>query len=183
MTCRPTSLKFDFLTNWATFLEVDTWAADMGNNGPPTYVTLRSDASPALTGKKISRFFDKLWNTNRATATYYTDLALQPFNESYLHNDLSDGKPSGGHIEYVRLFIIIAVFILLIACINFMNLSTARSVKRAREIGVRKAIGAERASLIRQFLTESMMITVVAVGTSLLIIALLLPFFNQITGK
>ncbi len=177
------SIRFDFLTNWKTFLENNAWAADMGNSGPPTYITLRSDASAALTGKKIERFFDGLWNTNRATASYYVDLVLQPFNESYLHNNIESGNPSGGRIEYVDLFSIIAVFILLIACINFMNLTTARSVKRAREIGVRKAIGAERGSLIRQFLTESLMITSVAVGSSLFIITLMLPLFNQVTGK
>ena len=177
------STQFDFLTNWDTFLENNPWARDMGNNGPPTFVSLRSDANPVLTGKKIERLFDVMWNTNRATATYYCDLALQPFNEWYLHNDISDGKPSGGRIEYVNLFSIIAVFILLIACINFMNLTTARSIKRAREIGVRKAIGAARGSLIKQFITESLLITTVAVCASLLIIILLLPFFNQITGK
>jgi putative ABC transport system permease protein len=177
------STRFDFLTNWDTFLENNSWARDMGNTGPPTFVTLRSDANPVLTGKKMERLFDVMWNINRSTASYYVDLALQPFNEWYLHNDLSDGRPSGGRIEYVNLFSIIAVFILLIACINFMNLTTARSIKRAREIGVRKAIGAERGSLIKQFITESMLITAVAVCASLLIIVLLLPFFNQITGK
>ncbi|MDR3693718.1 ABC transporter permease [Mucilaginibacter sp.] len=175
--------QFDFLTNWDTFLENNPWAGDMGNNGPPTYVTLRNDANPALAGKKIERFFDVLFSINRSTATYYSDLALQPFNEWYLHNDLDSGKPTGGRIEYVNLFSIIAAFILLIACINFMNLTTARSIKRAREIGVRKAIGAERGSLITQFITESMMITMVAVCVSLIIIVLLLPFFNQVTGK
>ena len=179
------SVKFDFLTNWSTFLENMSWAKDMGNTGPPTFITLRSDAKPELLGKKIAHFFDTYYNTpvNRATATFYVDLALQPFNEWYLHNDLSSGEPSGGRIEYVNLFSLIAIFILLIACINFMNLTTARSVKRAREIGVRKAIGAERGSLIGQFIAESMMITAVAVVVSLLIITLLLPFFNQITGK
>jgi putative ABC transport system permease protein len=177
------STQFDFLTNWDTFLENNSWARDMGNNGPPTFVSLRSDANPVLAGKEIERFFDGLWRINRSTAAYYVDLTLQRFNEWYLHNDISDGKPSGGRIEYVNLFGIIAVFILLIACINFMNLTTARSIKRAREIGVRKAIGAERGSLIKQFITESMLITAVAVCVSLLIIALLLPFFNQITGK
>lgn len=177
------SIKFDFLTNWDTFLENNPWAKDMGNNGPPTYVTLRSDASAALTGKKIERFFDKLWGINRATSNYYVDLALQPFNQWYLHNNLDSGRPDGGRIEYVNLFSIIAVFILLIACINFMNLTTARSIKRAREIGVRKAVGAERGSLVRQFLTESMIITIVAVCASLFIIVLLLPVFNQVTGR
>ena len=93
------------------------------------------------------------------------------------------GNISGGRIQYVQLFSIVAIFILLIACINFMNLTTARSVKRAKEIGVRKVVGAVRFALIRQFIGEALLIVFYAVIISLCIVMLVLPQFNQLTGK
>jgi putative ABC transport system permease protein len=177
------SKRFEFLTNWEAFLTNNPWAREMGNTGPPTYVMLRKDANIASVNKKTTNFYDLYSNVNRKANPYYVDLALQPFAESYLHNNLDNGKPNGGRIEYVRLFSIIAIFILLIACINFMNLTTARSVKRAREIGVRKVVGALRSSLIWQFISESLLITTMAVIVSLVLLVLLLPIFNQVTQK
>jgi putative ABC transport system permease protein len=179
------SQSFEFLTNWEAFLTNNSWARDMGNYGPPTYVMLRKDANTALVNNKIKHFFDLYYHTNinRSTALFYVDLALQPYAETYLNNNLESGKPDGGRIEYVRLFSLIAVFILLIACINFMNLTTARSVKRAREIGVRKVVGALRSSLIYQFISESLLVTAMAVAFSLALLVLLLPLFNNITQK
>src|SRR5262249_2004377 len=110
-------------------------------------------------------------------------IGIQKFEEVYLHSDLSNGKVSGGRIEYVRLFTIVAVFILLIACINFMNLTTARSVKRSREIGIRKVVGAVRPVLIRQFIGEAVLLTVLAVVVALALVIVLLPVFNEITQK
>ncbi|HVW13654.1 MAG TPA: ABC transporter permease [Mucilaginibacter sp.] len=176
------SETFDFLTNWYTFLDNNPWARNMGNVGPPTFVMLRKNADAVLADKKIRNFYDAYF-PGRTKGPFYADLALQPYAESYLHNDLSGGKPSGGRIETVRLFSIVAIFILLIACINFMNLTTARSVKRAREVGVRKAVGALRSSLIQQFIGESLMITAIAVAVSLLLVILLLPVFNDVTQK
>jgi len=177
------SQGFEFLTNWEAFLVNNPWAREMGNNGPPTYVMLRKDANTALVQRKAGDFLANYWHLNRKTAPFYIDLALQPYAESYLHNNLDSGKPDGGRIEYVHLFSIIAIFILLIACINFMNLTTARSVKRAREIGVRKVVGALRSSLIGQFISESLLITTLAVAVSLILVILLLPLFNEITQK
>src|ERR1700743_1099197 len=177
------SRTFDFLTNWEAFLSNNTWARDMGNTGPPAYVMLRKDANAALANKKMENFYDLYYHTNRKTNAYYIDLELQPYAESYLNNNLEHGKPEGGRIEYVHLFSIIAIFVLLIACINFMNLTTARSVKRAREIGVRKVVGALRSSLIWQFISESILITALAVIASLVLVFVLLPVFNQITQK
>ena len=111
------------------------------------------------------------------------ELGLQPYGQKYLHSTFTNGEISGGRIEYVRLFSIVAVFILIIACINVMNLSTARSLKRAKEIGVRKAIGAFRSSLVLQFLGEAFVFTCMAVMISLLLVMLFLPAFNQLTGK
>jgi putative ABC transport system permease protein len=175
--------QFDFINNWNTFLDNNPWARQMGNTGPPTFVMLRKDANIALVNQKLASFYFPNNHINPKTAIYYVELALQPYGESYLNNNLEFGKPDGGRIEYVHLFSIIAVFILLIACINFMNLTTARSVKRAREIGVRKVVGALRSSLIYQFISESIVVTSLAVIASLLLLALLLPVFNQVTQK
>ncbi len=95
----------------------------------------------------------------------------------------NSGELSGGRIQYVQLFSIVAIFILLIACINFMNLTTARSVKRAKEIGVRKVVGAMRFALIRQFIGEALLIVLMAVIISLVLVMLMLPQFNQLTSK
>ncbi|MDR6943500.1 ABC transporter permease [Mucilaginibacter pocheonensis] len=177
------SQSFDFLTNWDAFLQNNPWARDMGNTGPTAYVLLRPQANAAAVNAKIAHFFDLYYHINRSTANSYSNIALQPYAEAYLHSDLANGKPGGGRIEYVHLFSIIAVFILLIACINFMNLSTARSVKRAKEVGVRKVAGALRGSLIWQFITESLFITLLAAVIALVLVPLLLPEFNQITQK
>src|ERR1700743_1238137 len=177
------SRTVDFLTNWEAFLSNNTWARDMGNTGPPAYVMLRKDANAALANKKMEDFYDLYYHTNRKTNSYYIDLALQPYAESYLNNNLENGKPNGGRIEYVHLFSIIAIFVLLIACINFMNLTTARSVKRAKEIGIRKTAGAMKWTLIIQFIGEAILFALLAVVVSIGLITLILPFFNELSGK
>ena len=102
----------------------------------------------------------------------------------YLHNHFSPtGQLEGGRIEYVHLFEIIAIFILLIACINFMNLTTARSVNRSREVGVRKVVGAKRSALIIQFIGEAILFCGLAVVIALALVSILLPFFNTLSGK
>ena len=177
------SQTFEYLTNWETFLDNNPWARNMGNVGPAAYITLRKDANESLVDKKLTHFYDLYGRIDRKTNPFYVDLGIQPYAESYLHNNTESGRPNGGRIEYVHIFSIIAVFILLIACINFMNLSTARSLKRAREVGVRKAIGAVRLSLIGQFISESLLTTALAVVISLGIVVLMLPIFNQVTQK
>src|SRR6185312_4100942 len=94
-----------------------------------------------------------------------------------------NGKIAGGRIEYVRLFSLVAIFILCIACINFMNLTTARSVKRAKEIGIRKVVGAVRPALIRQFMGEAVLLAMISVVLAIGIVLATLPAFNQLTGK
>lgn len=108
---------------------------------------------------------------------------LAPIGDQHLYSDYKNGKVAGGFIDYVRMFIVIGSLVLLIACINFMNLSTARSEKRAREVGVRKAIGSQRKDLIFQFLTESLMITFAAFLFSILLVQLALEPFNSLTGS
>jgi ABC-type antimicrobial peptide transport system permease subunit len=105
------------------------------------------------------------------------------FSDIYLHNNYNGNAQSGARIEYVNLFTILAVFILIIACINFMNLSTAKAARRFKEVGIKKVVGAERKQLIFQFLIESLLLTVVAMLLAIVIAMALLPAFNQITGK
>ncbi len=107
---------------------------------------------------------------------------LQPMADWHLYTDFKNGKEAGGFIDYVRIFSLIGLLVLVIACINFMNLSTARSGKRAREVGVRKALGSRRKDLVLQFLTESVVITALAAGLAILLVQLTLPAFNSLTG-
>jgi len=173
--------KWDYLINWKYFLEDYKWLKDWGNNGPKTFVMLRKDANPALVEKKIRHFIDKY--NNEQSAGFKLELYLQRFDEKYLNSNFKNGQPAGGRIEYVHLFSLTALFILLIACINFMNLTTARSVKRAKEIGIRKVVGALRGALIRQFIGEAILLCLFAVIIAVFIALLLLPVFNSITGK
>ncbi len=110
-------------------------------------------------------------------------LFLQPMNKWHLYDEFKNGINTGGRIQYVWLFGIIGVFVLLLACINFMNLSTARSEKRAREVGIRKAIGSLRSQLIYQFFSESLLCVFLAFLISLLLVQLSLPFFNDVADK
>ncbi len=175
------SYKFDFVLNWFHFLEENSWAKDWGNNGPATSIMLRADANPALVAAKIKKFLDGY--NKEQDKTFRIELAMQRFDELHLHSNFKNGQVSGGRIEYVRLFSIIAIFIMLIACINFMNLTTARSVKRAKEIGIRKVVGALRGILIRQFIGEAMLLTFLATVIALVLTVLMLPAFNSLTSK
>ena len=141
------SRKFDYVLNWFAYQEDNGWAKDWDNNGPETLVLLRKDADPAKFGRQIKNLlakYDKYQNKS-----FYIELGIQRYGDIYLHNEIVNAKITGGRIDYVRLFSIVAIFILCIACINFMNLTTARSVKRAKEIGIRKVVGAVRPALIR----------------------------------
>ncbi len=175
------SRNFDFLLNWTAFVRENPWLEDWRNNSPQTYILLKPGARPDGVRTKLKRFLDAYNKTQ--TASFRVELDLQPFGDTYLHSNLVNGRFEGGRIEYVLLFSWIAVFILVIACINFMNLSTARSAKRSKEIGIRKVSGAVRSSLIFQFLCEAVGITFLSVTISLVLLYVLLPYFNLLTGK
>jgi putative ABC transport system permease protein len=176
-----TSDKFDYVLNWFAFLDDNSWAKDWGNNGPHTVLLLRKDANAALVNQKITHFLDK-YNKEQSKA-FRIELGMSRFADIYLHSNFTNGKIDGGRIEYVRLFSIVAIFILCIACINFMNLTTARSVKRAKEIGIRKVVGAVRPALIRQFIGEAVLLAFFSVVLALGMVMLMLPGFNMMTGK
>ena len=173
--------KFDYIINWDTFLENHSWAKDWGNNGPSTFIMLRADEDAAKVNTQLKHFLDN-YNKDQSNG-FRIECGLQRLDEMYLHSDFKNGEPAGGRIEYVHLFSIVALFILLIACINFMNLTTARSANRAKEIGVRKVTGAARISIISQFIGEAMIITFLSALLALLIVSFALPSFNNFTGK
>jgi len=177
------SAKFDYVINWSAELDTNPWLRQWDNNSPNTAILLRPGADPKKVAAKLDHFLD-LYN-HSFTKTFRLDLAMQPYGDTWLREKSTDtnGKVSGGRIQYVQLFSLIAVFILFIACINFMNLTTARSGRRAKEIGIRKVAGAVRGSLLRQFLIEAILITAVASVVALLIVSAVLPAFNQLTGK
>src|SRR5690606_32681259 len=112
-----------------------------------------------------------------------SDVILQPMTNWHLYGNYENGVEKGGFLEYVKMFSLIGALVLLIACINFINLTTARSEKRAKEVGVRKAVGSDKKSLILQFLIESFLFTVIAFLFSLLFVTLALPSFNILTGN
>ncbi len=175
------SERFEYLINWKFFVERNNWVKDWGNSGPMTFIKLRAQTNAEVLKLKLQHFL-KGYNKNYSDH-HRDELSLQPFGEKYLYSNVKDGKIAGGRVEYVRLFSLVAIFILLIACVNFMNLSTARSLKRAKEIGVRKVNGAVKSSLVSQFMTEAFLFTSIAVALALAALLALLPQFNLLTGK
>ncbi len=171
------SYQFDFVLNFEEFKDENEWVLQWGNNGPSTFITLYPGSNAESVSEKIADFIKKREEDSHVT------LFLAPFADRYLKGSYANGTQAGGRIEYVRLFSIIAVFILFIACINFMNLSTARASKKAKEVGIKKAIGAQRGSLIFQYLTESVLTSLLSMLVAIAVVWLLLPQFNLITDK
>lgn len=170
-------MQFEFVLSFEQFKKDNDWVLSWGNNGPATYVVFKEGSNPDDFSQKIKNF---ITTKNKESDT---ELFAYHFSDRYLFGKFVNGKQAGGRIEYVQLFSIIAIFILLIACINFMNLSTARATRKAKEVGIKKTVGAQRHSLIFQFLSESLVITLCSVFIALLFVALALPAFNQITEK
>ncbi|WP_229311075.1 ABC transporter permease [Larkinella soli] len=179
------SQQFDFLRTWKDYVKENKWVYNWGNTNPLAFVQLRPDrnGNPADAARVEAKIRDFIYRYLQRSEGLKIELALQPYSEKYLHSTFKAGKPDGGRIEYVRLFTLVAAFILLIACINFMNLATARSTKRAKEVGVRKVVGAVRSALVGQFVGEALLLTFFSIGIAVALVALLLPAFNAVTGK
>jgi len=172
------SHQFDFVLSFESFKDDNKWVTEWGNNGPSTFVVLTEGSDAHAVTDKIKDFV-KVRNKDESNVTLF----LKPFSERYLYGRYENGKQTGGRIEYVRLFSIIAIFILIIACINFMNLSTARASRKAKEVGIKKSLGAQRQSLIFQYLSESLVTSFLALMVAGVIVWLFLPQFNLITEK
>ncbi len=173
--------RYNYIMSWSAFVEDNGWAKDFESVDNRTAVQLRAGTDPAVVVQKMKFILDK-FNTE-LKGSNRIELGLQRFDQQYLHSEFKNGYPDGGRMEYVQLFSLVAIFILLIACINFMNLTTAHSVKRAKEIGVRKVMGALRALLIKQFIGEAILLTLISMILALILTSLALPAFNHLTGK
>jgi putative ABC transport system permease protein len=171
------TLKFEWLSPFTIYSDQNSWLQHWGSNGIRTFVELNSTNDFSAINKKLSNYIQ----------SKEKGLIAKPFllgmNDWRLRNNFQDGKQTGGAIEYIRLFSIIAWIIILIAGINFMNLSTARSEKRAREVGVRKVLGAVRGNLIAQFMGEAAFLSFLSVLLALLFIYFILPAFNSLVEK
>jgi len=174
------SIQFEFVLTLEFYKDDNDWILSWGNNGPATFVVLRDGSDPDAFSAKIKDFVKSKQDKNEDSNV---SLFLQRYSDRYLHGKYENGVQSGGRIEYVQLFSIIAIFILVIACINFMNLSTARASRKAKEVGIRKSVGAARGSIILQYMSESLLMTMASVVLALVFVWLFLPQFNLITEK
>ncbi|MFC0516370.1 ABC transporter permease [Mucilaginibacter angelicae] len=177
------SMQFHFLMPFSYAEQTEDWVKNSRtqweNNSYQIFVGLQ----PGVTDTQIAAKIKKLiWQYNPVSRPFKPEVFLYPIKDWHLYSDFKNGKAAGGFIDYVWMFGIIGALVLLIACINFVNLSTARSEKRAREVGVRKAIGSQRRDLIFQFLTESILLTFAAFLLSIVLVQLTLPWFNELTG-
>ncbi len=170
---------------WQLWIVQNSWINHMnepwGSNFSQTFVQIADNADMQAVSAKIKNI--KLDNVNEGEKKYKWKVFLQPMSKWHLYNDFKDGVNVGGDIKYVWLFGIIGIFVLLLACINFMNLSTARSEKRAKEVGIRKTVGSARWQVTKQFFIESYVVVIAAFILSLVLLMLLLPLFNTVAGK
>lgn len=173
----------NLLLTWNDYLLAENWVKDAqtqwGNHSFQFYAQVADHADI----EKVSLKIRDVELPHAFSKTDKPQYFLHPMNRWHLYSDFKDGKNVGGGIQFVWLFAIIGIFVLLLACINFMNLSTARSEKRAKEVGIRKSIGSLRSQLIFQFLSESFLVVSFALILAILIVLISLPAFNDLSGK
>lgn len=178
--------EMNYLMPWEHFLITNPWIKKMqnpwGSNFTQTFAQIADNANmEAVSAKIVNVKFNKL--KDEGDRKYKPEVFLHPMSKWHLHSEFKNGKIVGGRIEFLWLFGVIGVFVLLLACINFMNLSTARSEKRAKEVGIRKSIGSMRSQLVAQFFSESLVVAILAFVVSLLLVQLALPVFNEVADK
>ncbi|RFS14071.1 ABC transporter permease [Emticicia sp. C21] len=174
-----------YVMPWDLYLSTNPWIKTMddpwSSNFTQAFAQIADNTDMATVSKKIVNV--KLNKVSKEDRRYKPLLFLHPLSKWHLYPEFKDGRNIGGRIEFVWLFGIIGIFVLLLACINFMNLSTARSEKRAKEVGIRKSIGSVRSQLIVQFFSESLLVVAFAFALSLALVYFGLPFFNELADK
>ncbi len=174
---RHSTLQFDFVASFELFTKENPWTQHWKSGGTRTTVLLKSST---FVDRANQKFADLIKNNcpDCSTAPF-----LFPYVKSRLYNEFENGKNAGGRIQQIYLFGTVAILILVMACINFTNLSTARAASRSREVGIRKSIGAQTNSLIVQFISESLLLSFIGLVFAIVIVQLLLPLFNEVTTK
>ncbi|HLX90690.1 MAG TPA: ABC transporter permease [Puia sp.] len=185
---KNSTLQFDYLIPFQLQKIIYPWVkqyheTNWGNNSWQAFVQLQDNVGPAQIKARVKDVVISHFTDENTLKSIKPEVFLHPMSKWRLYSDFENGANTGGFIKYVRMFGILGLVVLLIACINFMNLSTARSEKRAKEVGVRKAVGSGRGKLINQFLSESMLIASFSFVLALGIVLIALPFFNRITDK
>ena len=182
--------ELTFIAPWDLYMTTEPWLKkyalnNWGNNSFQIFAQLNPNSSPEKTSARIKELKMKaLAVTNdKVSLSFKAAIFLHPMKKWHLYSEFKNGVITGGRIEFVWMFGIIGVFVLLLACINFMNLSTARSEKRAKEVGIRKTLGSLRTQLISQFFSESLLVSAFAFVLSIVIVMLILPWFNQVADK
>ncbi len=174
-----------FIAPWDLYKTSESWlmqsATEWRNNSFQCFAEIKDNTDFATVNRNIEN--SKFNKVSEEDKKYKARIFLHPMKDWHLRSSWKDGVQTGGQIEYVWMFAVIGVFVLLLACINFMNLSTARSEKRAKEVGIRKTVGSVRQQLIGQFLVESLLVACLAFVLSLLLTQLALPWFNQVADK
>lgn len=174
-----------FIAPWELYVSTQKWIQQSENpwrsNSFQLFVQLTEQADITNVSAKIRDV--KLKNIRKEELRYHPQVFLNPMRQWHLYSEFKNGVRIGGFIDFVWLFGSIGVFVLLLACINFMNLSTARSEKRAKEVGIRKSVGSERRQLITQFFAESLLVVSLAFVASMVVVALTLPAFNLVANK
>lgn len=173
------SEQFEFILPYESFKEGKPWLQNWGNTAVLTFVLLKPGTDVNAFNQRIADFVSKKTNGE----VTHRKMFIKPYAEKYLYGKYENGVQDGGRITYVKLFSLIAVFIVLIACINFMNLSTARASRRIKEVGIKKAIGAGRRTLVYQHLGEALILSFLSLLIALGMVVVLLPQFNAITAK
>lgn len=185
---KNSSLSFDYLIPFKLQESIYPWVIqhhknNWRNNSWQLFVQLSANTNPQNVDAKIKNDVLSHLTDENSLEHIKPELFIHPMSKWRLYSDFENGKNVGGFIKYVRMFGILGFIILLIACINFMNLSTAQSEKRAKEVGVRKAVGSGRKQLIYQFLNESVLMAAFAFLLALVMVVLALPYFNKLTDK
>ena len=170
--------KFDFLFSYELLLAEQEWTHRWESDPAETYLILKKGTDVNHFNKKIAGFLRSKTPTREPSTLF-----LQQYSKRYLYGNYENGVQAGGRITYVKLFSVIAVFILLIAGINFINMSTANASTRLKEIGIKKTLGANRKTLMVQYLSEAMLLTFLSLFIALVIVEMFLPQYNNITGK
>jgi len=173
---KNSTIRFDMVVPFRVFEQGNEWLKKWDDNRIQTWVQVKPMANLGTLNAKLKKLFLAKQNENIVLFAY-------PFSELRLHGSFKNGKPSGGLVLMISMLSIIAGFVLLIACINFMNLMTARSERRAKEVGVRKVLGASRVVIILQFLSEALLLSFIALGLGMFLAKLALPGFMRISGK